>query len=351
MRLATRPPLHRFAQIDSAVRAGGYPSAVTLGRQMEVSSRTVRRDVDFLRDRLHAPLAFCRRRKGYYYTDPTWQLPYFQLTEGEMVALFVAERALRQYRGTPYEADLTRAFQKIADSLTDPVSLDLSALLEQTHSFHTTAAAPHDLEIFKQLASAVRRHRRLRLTYWTASRDAVTEREVDPYHLANIDGDWFLIGFCHLREEVRMFAPARIRRLRETGTDFDPPADFSIARFLDGTFRVVRESGTTAHHVHLRFSPHAARWVREKVWHATQQLTETPAGLELTMAVSSLIEVRRWVMSFGADCEVLAPAELGQAVRDEAARLARLYEVPRVAPAKPPAPSTRTRSGRRRETG
>ena len=267
-----------------------------------------------------------------------------------MVALFVAERALRQYRGTPYEADLARAFGKIADSLPEPISLDLSKL-ERMHSFHTSAVTLHDLERFQQLAAAVLRHRRLRLTYWTASRDEVTQREVDPYHLANIDGDWFLVAFCHLREEVRMFAPARIRQLEETGAAFEPPAEFSIAQFLDGTFRVVRESAEARHHVRLRFNRHAARWVREKVWHATQSLTETEDGLELTMCVSSLIEVRRWVLSFGADCEVLAPDELRQAVGDEATRLSGLYDARRAAPDRPLAASTRTRNGRRRQTG
>ncbi|HEY7428497.1 MAG TPA: hypothetical protein VH682_29970, partial [Gemmataceae bacterium] len=97
MHLSSRPPLARIALIDQAIRAGGWPNACTLAVQMEVSSRTVQRDLLFLRNRLQAPLEFDQVRNGYYYTDATYQLPFFQMTEGELIALFLAERLLRQY--------------------------------------------------------------------------------------------------------------------------------------------------------------------------------------------------------------------------------------------------------------
>lgn len=350
MKLTTRPALHRLSVIDRSIRDGKYPNARTVAEELEVSPCTIKRDILFLRDRLHAPLDFCRRRNGYFYTSDTWQLPYFQLTEGEMLALFVTERALREYRGTPYETDLRRAFEKITLSLPEEVTVDLSAL-DQTHSFRHSTVTLQDLETFQQLVAATLRRRRIRVTYWTASRDEETEREIDPYHLANIDGEWFLVGFCHLREEIRMFAPARIRRLEETGDEFTRPADFNIAAYLDGSFRVVRESNANSHHVRLRFNRTAAKWVREKVWHPSQQMNDTPHGLELSLQVSSLIEVRRWVLSFGADCEVLAPPELRDSIQHEASKLTSLYTVQTKAPAKPLAGSITTRTKRRQQTG
>lgn len=350
MKSATRPALRRFAAIDRSIRAGDYPNARGIARELEVSHRTIKRDIEFLRDSLGAPLGFCRRHNGYFYTCDTWQLPYFQLTEGEMLALFVTERALREYHGTPYEADLRRAFEKIAVSLPEEITVDLSAL-DQTHSFRHSTVTLQDLETFQRLVSAVLRRRRIRVTYWTASRDEETEREIDPYHLANIDGEWFLIGYCHLREEIRMFAPTRIRRLEETGDGFTRPADFNIAAYLDGSFRVVRESNAHSHHVRLRFNRAAAKWVREKVWHPSQQMKDTPHGLELSLHVSSLIEVRRWVLSFGADCEVLAPRELRDSIQQEAQTLTNLYNTQTKAPAKPLAASIKTRSRRHQQTG
>ena len=92
------------------------------------------------------------------------------------------------------------------------------------------------MEVFRRLTRAVREGRQLELLYWTASRDQTCTRVVDPYHLATINGTWYLVAYCHLREEVLLFVPARIRRLHETGVKVQRPADFRIAEYLDVGF-------------------------------------------------------------------------------------------------------------------
>jgi proteasome accessory factor B len=122
-----------------------------------------------------------------------------------------------------------------------------------------------------------------------------------------------------------MFAPGRSRSLKETGATFERPPDFRIADFLDGTFRVVRGAGPPVT-VRLRFSPAAARYIRERTWHPSQKLTPRPGGrLEMTLRVNHLLEVKRWVMSFAANCEVLEPAQLRMDVAGEHLRAARQY--------------------------
>jgi predicted DNA-binding transcriptional regulator YafY len=174
-----------------------------------------------------------------------------------LLALFLAERLLQEYCGTPYAAGLARVFAKLTAALSDEVTIDL-AHLDAAYSFHHPAAAPADAAQFGRLARAVRDGRQLAVVYWTASRDAVCRRVVDPYHLASIQGDWYLIAYCHLREDIRFFSPGRIRALEETGERFERPADFRIADFLDATFRVVRGTGPPRQ-VRLRFAPEAAR--------------------------------------------------------------------------------------------
>jgi predicted DNA-binding transcriptional regulator YafY len=124
-----------------------------------------------------------------------------------------------------------------------------------------------------------------------------------------------------------MFAPGRIRELRETGERCRRPDDFRIADFLDVSFRRVRGQGPLQE-VRLRFSPVAARYIRERIWHPTQQLHEQPdARLVLTLWVNHLVEVKRWALSWGADCEVLGPEELLTAVRAELERMMGQYLV------------------------
>jgi predicted DNA-binding transcriptional regulator YafY len=201
MELATRPPLRRIVVIDRAVREGQYPNSETLARELEVAPRTIQRDIEFMRDSLLAPLGFSRRKNGYYYTSTQYRLPWFQLTEGELVALFLAGRLLYQYRGTPYHGHLRSAFGKITQFLPDNVSINLGELAESL-SVTPTAVALQDIATFQCLATAVQKRQRLEVDYWSVSQNRKTQRTVDPYHLTLIDADWYLIAYCHFRKEL-----------------------------------------------------------------------------------------------------------------------------------------------------
>lgn len=316
MKLASRPPLRRLLALDQMIRQRRYPNARTAARDLEVNRRTILRDLDFLRDSWGAPVEYCHKHNGYFYHDADFSLPFMRMTEGELIAFFLAERLMEQYRDSPFAKDLATAFQKLTAALPDEVSISLDHL-GQAYSFRSKAASAGDVTRFRQLVRAVREGRQLELVYWSASRDLTGKRVVDPYHLASVDGDWYLIGHCHLREDVRMFVPSRIRWLRETGKRFERPAEFDINNYLDSSFRVFRGNGPPQR-VRLRFAASAAPYVREKVWHSTQQITpQRDGGLILTMEVSHLLEVKRWVMSWGSECRVLEPVALGEAVRLE----------------------------------
>ena len=96
----------------SGVQAGGYPNATTLASQLEVCTKSIHRDLEFMRDRLELPIQYDGSRFGYCYTEPVKAFPTLQITEGELFALVVAERALQQYRGTSFERPLLSALRK-----------------------------------------------------------------------------------------------------------------------------------------------------------------------------------------------------------------------------------------------
>jgi predicted DNA-binding transcriptional regulator YafY len=315
----TRPPLERMMRIHHEIASGSYPNATTLARELEVSIKSVQRDLEFMRERMNLPLAYDGSRFGYHYTEPVSGFPTLQITEGELVALLIAEKALEQYRGTNFEKPLVSALKKMAAQLPDTVSFNI-AEWDQTISFRTSAEPILNLEIFDVLATATASRKQLRFGYRKPGQKKPEPRVVDPYHLANINGEWFLFAFDHARQDIRTFVPARISDVQPTGKTFARPAKFSLEKRLHDSFGVV--SGEGEFGVVIRFDAFAAGYIREKRWHPSQELREQrDGGTELRMKLSSLAEVQRWVLSWGGHAKVAAPKQLAESVREAARKI------------------------------
>ncbi len=308
-------------KIHQAIQSGKFPNATLLASKLEVSTKTIQRDLEFMRDRLELPIEYHGAKFGYHYTEEVSAFPTVQITEGELFALIVAEKALQQYRGTTFEKPLLSAIKKMEQSLPDTISLNLPDL-EQTISFRTRAEQILNLDIFDALAKAAAQRQQLELTYRKPGRSKSEQRVVDPYHLANINGEWYLFGFDQLRQDIRTFAPARIQRVTPTGKTFERSQKFSLEQRLRDSFGV--HSGAEQHEVVVRFNAAVADYVREKKWHESQALRELKGGgVELRLKLSSLMEIQRWILSWGGDAQVLAPAELAAAVRQAAEQILR----------------------------
>jgi len=317
--LHSRPPLERMLRIHQAVSAGQFPNASTLAAEIEVATKTIHRDIEFMRDRLNLPIEFNPARNGYHYTEEVSAFPNIQITEGELFALVVAEKALQQYRGTNFEKPLLSAIRKMEQSLPDTISLNL-ADIEQTISFRTRAEPILDLKIFDALAKAVSQHKQLELTYRKPGQRQPEQRTIDPYHLANINGEWFLFAYDQARKDIRTFVPARIQSVRPTGKTFERSQKFSLEKRLRDSFGV--HSGEGSYDVVIRFNARVADYIREKKWHESQQLRGLKGGgVELRMKLSSLAEIERWILGWGGDAHVVKPRELAEAVRRAALKM------------------------------
>lgn len=313
--------MHR---IHHAIQSGSFPNAHSLAQLLEVSRKSIYRDLEFMRERLALPLGFHWKYRGYYYTEKVRAFPSLQITEGELFAMLVAEKALQQYRGTPFERPLMSAFRKMSSALPETISMTLEDW-EHSISFRTSAEPILNLDIFDALAKATARRRQIELTYRKPGQQEAEPRVVDPYHLANINGEWFLFAHCHLRKDIRTFVPARMLAVRETGKSFVRPKGFSLKGRLRDSFGV--HSGQGEYLIRIRFDPLAAAFIREKKWHPSQNLREqADGGLELELRLSSLVEIQRWVLGWGGHAQVLQPPQLEAAVR-EAAR--HILELPR----------------------
>ncbi|MEW6405478.1 MAG: WYL domain-containing transcriptional regulator [Chloroflexota bacterium] len=319
--------LWRIYRIDAYIRNGTYPNVPRLAEKLEVSRRTIERDLAYLRDLLNAPLAYNRERNGYSYND-SFQLPPLNLTEGEVLALFLSSRVLSQYRGSPYERLIRDAFEKICAALPETLSPDF-ALVNETLSFNVEPLRGDERQLLKAhqtLLDAIRNRNTVELDYYTASRDEHNTRRLDPYHLRYHGGAWYLIAYCHWRGQTLIFALDRISNLRLTEHHFQPDPDFDIHAYLGDSLSLER--GGEVEEVRIKFDPFQARYIRERQWHPSQEITEHPDGsLTLILWVRGLGEVKRWIMSLGHHAEVLAPDRLRMEVLAEVERMGEMYGI------------------------
>jgi proteasome accessory factor B len=109
----TRPPLERMQRIFRIIKEGNHASRITLAKEIEVTTKTIQRDIDFMRDRLHLPIAHNREKNGYEFTTSVEAFPMLELNNAELVAVFVAQKALGQFKGTSFENPLRSAFEKL----------------------------------------------------------------------------------------------------------------------------------------------------------------------------------------------------------------------------------------------
>ena len=321
--LITRPPLVRLMVIDREIRCGRHPSAPKLAEILEVSPRTVARDLEYLRDSLCAPLEWSAAEGGYRYSEPGFALPGQRLTEGEFLAVLVADKALCEYRGTRFEGMLRTIFEKLPSALPEEISVSPRELAEAS-SFEAIASGRIESRTVRLLQDAIHEKETLSVRYHMQSRGESGLRRIDPYHLANVDGEWYLLAFCHRRGEVRVFRLSRMRNCKPTGDHFRVQADFMPAAFLRTRFHAM--AGDAPVEIRVRFDRSVADGIQERDLGSAQRLQYlTDGGVELTMTTESADAVIRWVLNWGAGAEILSPPWVRQRVRDLLRRLQEQY--------------------------
>ena len=309
----SRPPLERMQRLHDLLMNERPVNCQQLGREFEVSYKTIQRDLDFMRDRLNLPIEYDATKYTFRYSEAVEAFPLVQVSEGEILALFVAQKVLAQYRGTPFEKTLASAFQKLTGALQEEVSFNLGEW-GADYSFRVTGASAADVEIFRLLAKAIVQRQEVAFSYRTLRADTPETRTVHPYHLANVDNAWYLLAHDPHRGHLRTFALARIRAPQATGKTFDRPRNFSAEKELKSGFGVFGGSGK--HRIKIRFDSFAARLVRERDWHPSQKFREIRDGqIELEMTLGALEEIERWILSWGEHAKVLEPKILTESVK------------------------------------
>jgi predicted DNA-binding transcriptional regulator YafY len=314
--------------IQTLITSGTGKSAADLADELECNPRTLYRDLEAL------------QVAGFpIYTDRVdgkhlWslldtvkhQMPVpFTLTE--LMALYFSRDMLKVFRDTVFYDALESLFKKVKTTL-PPGSTRYLDQVEQT--LHLGIKPYKDYgrfkEILKLAQDAAVSRKTVEMVYHTMSRKKETRRRVDPYRLWFYNGTFYLIGHCHVREEVRVFALDRVKMMSVTKEGFEPPEDFSLDDFLRPSFGVFQGEPVK---VKVWFSEEVAGYIKEKVWHESQVIeTRKDGSLTFEAEVAGTEEVKFWVMGWGSHARVLGPESLAKAIRSEAEAVAALYGLP-----------------------
>ncbi|MBW4444368.1 MAG: WYL domain-containing protein [Plectolyngbya sp. WJT66-NPBG17] len=308
--------LERLLQIDALLRLEQRQTADSLAEVLEVSERTVRSDLAFLRDRYHAPIQYSKA-KGVHYTSPEWRLPTITLTKGELFALTLGARMLETYSGSAYAADLKSAITRLSERLPEQSWVDLQQVADERILFRGGGGIDLNPEIWHLLEEACRSQKTIEMTYYTASSNSTSERKLNPYLLHIYRGtNPYVIGYCHKRRAVRWFRVDRIRSLQPLKDSFAPDPSFNAKEHLEMIFQ--HEVGGVSHLVSIWFDATTAPYIRERRWHPTQKIQEHLDGsLTLNMEVKGMNDLKRWVLGYGKGAIVRKPPELVAMVQEE----------------------------------
>jgi predicted DNA-binding transcriptional regulator YafY len=236
------------------------------------------------------------------------------------MALVISRSLLQPLAGTEIKTALDSAMAK-ASRLLPPASMDY---VQQIQSVFAVGIGPHKTyrehrQTIDRLTQAIAKKRTVQMRYYSASRLRTTRREVDPYRLWYASGGLYLVGYCHLRKEPRMFAVERMRAVTLTDHPYQMPLGFDLEAFVQDSLTVMRGRPIE---VELRFDKATAAWAKDRIWHPSQKLTQLKNnGMTMRLNVADSRELVGWILSFGGGVQVIKPEPLQKAVKDEARKL------------------------------
>jgi predicted DNA-binding transcriptional regulator YafY len=314
--------LERIYSIDRMLRRRIPPTRREIVTSLEISTAQFKRDLEFMRDRLGAPVTFDRGTNGYCYSPGDFNLPGMWFSQPELYSMLLMHSLIEQLQPglvreqiEPFRARL-RSLLGAAPGRT--------SILERIHV--TPAPQRHvDTAHFQTICDAALHRKRLRIRYFARYRNAETDRTVSPVRVIYYRGNWYLDAWCHDKAATRRFAIDAIREasvLEEDALEAAPPGVQGY-----GIFAGAAEAKAV-----LVFDAEAARWVAEEQWHPAQILTRLPdGGVQLEVPYSLPQEILMDILRHGEHVEVLRPVSLRRAVSDALRQAAERYSAPKPA--------------------
>ncbi len=318
----------RFYKIHRLLSQRRIVSRDDFLEELGVSRATFKRDLEYLRDRLSMPIVWDRDRSGYYLDENApqahlYQLPGLWFSAEEVHALITMEQLLERLQPGllgPQVRPLRDRIRKVLDS-GDFSANDLTRRIRILQM----GVRPVEPENFQAISSALLSRQRLQIEHLRRADNESLPREVSPQRLVHYRDNWYLDAWCHLRKGLRTFSVDAISSAVILGKRAREISDATLDQQLSAGFGIF--SGRAAHTAVLRFNPRRARWVSREIWHSDQDgHFELDGAYVLKVPYANHRELLMDILKYGADVEVLAPADLREEMRKTLSAAADLYE-------------------------
>jgi predicted DNA-binding transcriptional regulator YafY len=317
----------RFYKIDALLHANPVVAIERFLRELEVSKATFKRDIEYMRDRLNAPIEWDRADGGYRYASgskaPQQSLPGLWFNASEAYALLMMQSLLSEMQPGllgPHIEPLKARLRAVIESGNHP-----AGDVESRVKLLNVAARQVPDKNFEVVAAALLGRQRLQISYYSRVRDDVSQREVSPQMLIHYRGNWYLGAWCHKQEALRSFSMDAIQQAVVLTKNSKPVPKKELDGFIGQGYGIF--SGSKVQWAKLRFSPERARWVARELWHPQQKATEHADGsLTLELPFTDMRELSMDILRQGRHVEVLEPMELRNQVQKELQSSLEIYK-------------------------
>jgi predicted DNA-binding transcriptional regulator YafY len=303
--------LERFYKIHQLLSDRKTPVAFSvLQKTLDVSPATLKRDLEYMRERFHAPIEYDREANGYRFGEPRpgprYELPGLWFSADEAYALLTMHTLLAELQPGLLEPHIKPLQERVRAVLGgEPAWKEVEKRIRVFQPERRSTST----EFFGVVATAVLRRSKLWIRHFNRKENRETEREISPQRLVHYRDNWYVDAYCHKSEGLRTFAVDAIRaaELREGRAKEVPAAE--LDEHLGSGYGIF--AGKDVEWAKLRFSAEAARWVSAQAWHPKQRArTEKDGSYVLEIPYANDRELLMEILKFGADVEVLGPASL-----------------------------------------
>lgn len=307
--------LERIYHFHQELQNNRYPNATALVDQFEISLATARRDIAYLRDRLLAPLEFSQSKNGFFYTEEGFGLPFEQSPKIVFLLGMLSKMAEEAGLGSLPEV------QTLERRLAELVFPEYSKLMDSIHCEWVEVELIQPT-IFDAIIEATVKKRVLKVHYRSVQAKT-SQRDLEPLRLISYQGRWYLLAYCRLREDIRLFHMARIMKAELAKTAFKRDSEDDLSTYLNSAFGIFK--GEVLFMAKILFTSTAAELVRLQRWHRDQVIEEVAEGVVMHLPVSDDRELVMKILQYGAMAKVISPVELRTRIAREARAITAIY--------------------------